>query len=274
MASFTNDSDASSQRGEWLELTLPKQFSRLLYTNPVCFLSTSSQDHGRNVMVVSWMTAINNEGRLVMSLCRRRHTASLLLSQEYTTTFVLSVPIQGMEDLVRQVGGQSGRWGCKLNPLGRRPSNDEGKATGMVTDDTTAISSTAMSTYVPSRKRRKNNLGKQDQTWIPDLIALPLGGKTKDVDHFSQSHEDFAIQGTVAHIQCNILSIQTADSKLNNLSSAETVDDDHILVFGQVTKAYVHEQYWDTTKNLFRRQSETVAPYLTFFGSQTFGYVV
>jgi flavin reductase (DIM6/NTAB) family NADH-FMN oxidoreductase RutF len=95
MTSLEKDSDAPLETNIWLELTLPKQFSRLLYTNPVCFLSTCSRDHGQNVMVVSWLTAINNEGRLVMSLCRRRHTVSMLLSKEFieTTTFVLSVPV-------------------------------------------------------------------------------------------------------------------------------------------------------------------------------------
>jgi hypothetical protein len=215
-----------------------------------------------------------------MSLCRRRHTATSLMqqfSQDCTktmTTFVLSVPIRGMEDLVCQVGCQSGRWGCKLNPSGRRSSNDDSTTIWMGSNDRTSTSPT--STYVPYRKRPKNN-NRRKQEPIPNLIAVPLGGgiENSKMNHSPPSHEDFAIHGTVAHIQCRILSIQTADSMINDQSTmSETVDNDHMLVFGQIIKAYVHEEYWDTTKNLFRPRNDTVPPYLTFFGSQTFGYVV
>jgi hypothetical protein len=180
-----------------------------------------------------------------------------------------------MEDLVRQVGHQSGRWGSKLYPSeqGKRPSNDDKSTNLTMSDDTISQNSVIQSHPI----KRKSKSRKLEQPWIPNLIAVPLGEKMEDVNHLSPSHEDFAIQGTIAHIQCRILSIQTSTSKPNNPSEeilTETVDDDHVLVFGQVIKAYVHENYWDTTKNLFRPRNDTVAPYLTFFGSQTFGYIL
>ena len=40
--------------------TVPKHLvARLLYTNPVCFLSTATET-GRNVMTISWLTALSN----------------------------------------------------------------------------------------------------------------------------------------------------------------------------------------------------------------------
>ena len=117
---------ATTTTAEWVELHEKKEFSRLLYTNPVCFLSTSrtfedgnngSKDDddvggaSRNVMVLSWLTATNNEGRFMFSLNRHRHTASILREG---CEFVLSVPTKGMEELVLSVGRCSGRWGSKF----------------------------------------------------------------------------------------------------------------------------------------------------------------
>lgn len=95
----------------WIELNEPKQRSRLLYTNPVCFLSTTTGDNERNVMTLSWLTSTNNEGRFMFSLNRRRNTASVLT---LGSNFCLSVPVKGMEELVRHVGRASGRWGSKF----------------------------------------------------------------------------------------------------------------------------------------------------------------
>jgi hypothetical protein len=142
---------------DWIELTEGKQFSRLLYTNPVCFLCATSgsascsvdNDDGddddkrpstttlpatrpsrgyptakrsaanEKVMVLSWLTATNNNGRFIFSLNRRRHSSSLLKSSlspssSCSSEFTLSVPVQGMEELVRSVGSVSGQFGSKF----------------------------------------------------------------------------------------------------------------------------------------------------------------
>ena len=125
-----------SNTDEWIDLKEPKQFCRLLYTNPVCFLSTiATTEQQRNVMVLSWLTATNNEGRFMFSLNRRRHTASHVRREE------------------------------------------------------------------------------------------------------------------------------------------AVIDDDHYLILGEVTRAFVHCSCWDAAKNFFRPDDQS-PPYLTFLGSQTFGYVV
>jgi hypothetical protein len=64
-------------------------------------------------------------------------------------------------------------------------------------------------------------------------------------------------------------------------------DDNHIIVFAKIKQAYVKSPYWNVTQKLFQPQcrgglsagtADTTSvppppPYLTFFGSQTFGYV-
>jgi flavin reductase (DIM6/NTAB) family NADH-FMN oxidoreductase RutF len=99
----------------WIRLRTGKEFSRLLYPNPVCFLSTThistssvasaastahpdkdASGFGKvdevttsdwrsqqlmnigNVMVLSWLTPTNNSGRFMFSIHKSRFTASLL----------------------------------------------------------------------------------------------------------------------------------------------------------------------------------------------------
>ena len=125
----------------WIHLTERKQCSRLLYTNPVCFLCTNGgptheMDGGAagsevrplspNVMVVTWLTATNNHGQFLMSINRHRHTATFFESAATTSRdghFTLCVPVKGMEELVKNVGGTSGRFGNKFAPLDRDGTN-------------------------------------------------------------------------------------------------------------------------------------------------------
>ncbi len=73
-------------------------------------------------------------------------------------------------------------------------------------------------------------------------------------------------------------------------------NNDHFILLGQIHRAKVLSTYWDIPKNLFRPMpahhdtpkdandnktndttttgSRTIPPYSTFFGSQSFGYVV
>lgn len=55
-------------------------------------------------------------------------------------------------------------------------------------------------------------------------------------------------------------------------------EQEHSLIMAQVEVAYVLSEYWDEKKKLFRpnpdlTSNKHVPPYLTFLGSQTFGYV-
>ena len=223
----------------WIELNEPKHLSRLLYANPVCFLSICTPEC-RNVMVLSWMTATNNEGRFVFSINRRRHTASLLIPE---AVFVLSVPVKGMEQLVRDVGGTSGRWGSKFC------EDHLGSAGG------DSLRSQHDQSQLSKRQFKKQ---KQRLLGVAGLSAVSCGMRQEGDSNY------FAVDGTVAHLQCRV----------NCMINENTlVDDDHFLVSGEISRAFVHASYWDSTKKLFRPIDQS-PPYLTFFGSQTFGYVV
>lgn len=259
---------ASDHASQWLELTDGKQFGRLLYTNPVCFLSTSlniakpsnvaettrpgseqdvpprRQRLDRNVMVLSWLTATNNNGRFMFSINKRRYSASLL---NESPEFVLSVPVKGMEELVLNVGSVSGTWGVSKFPI---DSIEE------------ALEETPQASIRSTKKKR----GPRFPKGIPGLEATSLGPS------FRRDEKDglFAIKGTIAHLACHAYKL------LNEASETDTddflIDQDHTLVLAEVTRAYVQPSYWDTAKNLFR-PGNGCPPYLKFLGSQTFGYV-
>lgn len=231
---------------EWIELTKAKEFSRLLYTNPVCFLATriaidtSRTNVEHNVMILSWLTATNNEGSFMFSLNRHRHTASALKDN---VEFTLSVPVQGMESLVLSAGGVSGKWG-----ISKFPRDHMGAGVGAAPVAAVPIGSS-------SKKRR----GPRFPSGIPSLVRVPLSQSTEDSTAWP-----FAIQGTVAHLLCRI--IHVADG-------TDWIDADHHVIFATVSRAYVQSAYWNTSKTTFQ-PSHGYPPYLTFFGSQTFGYVV
>lgn len=102
----------------------PQLLSRLLYPNPVCLLTAAvltedvpdaSQSPGRfNVMVITWLTPVDNAGNIFLSMNRNRYTASLLSPG---SIFVLNVPPASMEDKVMSIGKCSGRDGDKFSSL-------------------------------------------------------------------------------------------------------------------------------------------------------------
>lgn len=67
-----------------------------------------------------------------------------------------------------------------------------------------------------------------------------------------------AVKGTVAHLRC--VQIRTIEA-----------DGDHFLIMAQITQAFVREDYWDG--KCFAPTHPSARPFLTFFGSQRFGYV-
>ena len=245
-------SAAGNEEAPWIELTEPKQFSRLLYTNPVCFLSTVSLEGKRNVMVISWLTATNNEGSFMCSMNRRRYSASVLLSG--VSEFVLSVPVKGMEMLVRDVGATSGKWGSKF------PQDHVGQELPKELQYNEKESS--------KRKEKSKRRRRMTVMGIPGLEAVPFGSHLltpltqNDGSAFHSPAQAFAVRGTVAHLKCTIYNLMEG-----------VIDADHLLILARVTGAHVHPSFWDSNKNGFRPESNA-PPYLTFLGSQEFGYVV
>lgn len=221
-------------------------------------------DPRRNVMVLSWITATNNEGRFMFSINKRRYSASLLApydahNSDRTVTgieFALCVPIKGMEQLVLDVGSISGQHGSKL-----QSSNVEITQTLLIRED--------KQEQLSNRQRKKLRKEQLSQQGIQGLIPIPLGGSSPygTSAEIQSTSDQFAIKGTVAHLQCRTYGVIE--------HSPFSIDDNHLLILAEVFDAYVKPAYWDNTKKLFCPQGaeEEVPPYLTFFGSQTFGYV-
>ena len=248
----TSTTGSSPAASSWVKLSEGHQFSRLLYPNPVCFLACPT-----NVMVVSWLTATNNNGHFMFSLCKRRHTASLL---QPNSKFTLSVPVRGMEELVLDVGGTSGRNGSKF-----------GAATTTVApvapDDDhrlePVVEAAATSPDQRPESKRQKKKRRRHQGWkVPHLEAVPLESSPQQQPVDRGEERLFAIRGTVAHMVCHVQQIVS-----------DTIDSDHHLVLATINSAEVHPNYWDQSKNQFRPLQEETPPFLTFFGSQRFGYV-
>mmetsp|Transcript_5586 Transcript_5586/g.8513 ORF Transcript_5586/g.8513 Transcript_5586/m.8513 type:complete len:257 (-) Transcript_5586:29-799(-) len=90
---------------EFISLT-SQSASRLLYPNPVCFLSTMGSTGRCNVMTISWLTAANNHGGMVFVIHKSRFSAKNLLDKG---DFILSVAHAGQKDLLLEVGKVSGK---------------------------------------------------------------------------------------------------------------------------------------------------------------------
>jgi flavin reductase (DIM6/NTAB) family NADH-FMN oxidoreductase RutF len=281
-ASGNDVSDGNGVRPrQWIHLTEKKDFSRLLYPNPVCFLSTTTSRSSspppshpakgesgltlntaaavkrRNVMVLSWLTATNNSGRFMFSINRNRHSASTVVPIDESSgkaragvNFVLSCPVQGMEQLVIDVGGTSGKWGSKF-------MEDHNQ------NDADLLERSELDLDSMSNSQRKKHKRMQLAKGIPNLCAVPLGNLEESAQ---EGNGSFAINGTCAHMHCRTFAV--VDEPATGI-----IDEDHHLVMAEIIDAYVDELYWDATKKQFRPTSEDVPPYLTFFGAQTFGYV-
>ena len=326
MAAANDDID--SKHGQWIHLHSGKEFSRLLYPNPVCFLSTrqcspesmlmdtstsAANNKGdvakENVMVLSWLTPTNNSGRFMFSINKKRYSASLL-APTYTNTFevgvefTLSVPVQGMEQMVLDVGSISGQYGSKFWVGADTIINND------VDPQEEHLSNRQRKTQ--RRIRRKEQLSRHG---VEGLVPTRLGSSEVSSQRQNgvpqtQTSCPSPIKGTVAHLKCRTYAVigspsslgspnmaekdttiethgekvgDTAEERSNkiacergiekNTNNPSIIDDDHLLVMAEVIDAYVHRSYWNEKKLLFQPLLADVPPYLTFLGSQTFGYV-
>ena len=137
-----------------------------------------------------------------------------------------------------------------------------------------------------NRQRKKQRKQQLSLRGVEGLVKVHLGCSEQNDDTESQSSL-FAIKGTKAHLKCRTYAVigspmdestkERVDLSEKRLCDDDTfppiIDDNHLLVMAEVTDAYVHQSYWDDKKLIFRPLSSDVPPYLTFFGSQTFGYV-
>lgn len=90
--------------------------SRPLYANPVCFLSTWTRDRASNLMTISWLAPLDNDGHFTLSMNATRHSAQKLAANP---VLCLSVACAGLEPLLLRVGGCTGaRLSAKAETLG------------------------------------------------------------------------------------------------------------------------------------------------------------
>lgn len=352
-----NDHGPSDDGPRWIHLKGGgKELSRLLYPNPVCFLTTArsltandrppchpqdaaprnaaaiddassgafagSSEPGtgspsggvnpggvpaeRNVMVLSWLTPTNNQGRFMFSINKSRYTASLLSpsidatcrKRRYSQTrssnddsgcdeaqsnsnnfrtgveFALSIPTRGMEQMVLDVGSISGRFGSKFAQDGQKNSGID------------VASCTQQN--LSNRQRKKIRKQRLATHGVEGLVGVPLGSSSPSVQDGTSQSAPFAIKGTVAHLRCRTYAVLGSQGSAGESGAAAAqrrcddgaqsqppvIDDEHLLIMAEILDAYVHPMYWDEKKLLFRPLDGSAPPYLTFFGAQTFGYVV
>eukprot|EP00736_Rhodelphis_marinus_P005867 Rmarinus@m.3503 len=176
--------------------------SRLLYTNPVCIL-TVKNDVSENAMTISWLTPINNKGFFIASMNQRRHTATLIGTTDY---FVLNVPVRGMEETVRRIGGCHGNLSKnKLEDL-------------------------AVETCKPG----------WDDTWLQKLLREfesdpPSRKRLQRMQAYQENFDDtmkcVAVKQCVAHLMCRV--------------HRKAEDDGHWLLTCSIDFAFVLPSYWN-----------------------------
>lgn len=338
--------EKANKDGNWVELDDPVDRTRLLYGCPVCFLTTVQEENTsisaandgttsisasssnakasvesakpqpqppkHNVMVISWLMPVtdkhdNSGGLILLSMNRRRHTASVLLNNSpHNKSFGLSIPTSSsssstvdgdMEEVLKNVGRTSGGWGRSKFPCDHQDVEEftASSADTAINDDTTDRNNKAGSKNKKNKQARieerlannkKNKHARKQERFprgIPHLrrtglgrhycITVSTGQQQKDNNNTDNSDDRnvFAIDGTVAHLQCQVL----------RMEEAPLIDDEHYLIVAKITRAFVQESYWnknDTSKERIffgapSPNANTIGYPLTFFGSARFGHV-
>ena len=269
-------------------------FSRLLYPNPVCFLTTiSPEGTALNVMTISWLTAANNHGGFVFVIHKSRHSAQNLLA---SGRFTLSVPVVGHTRLLLAIGKCSGRTEDKFDgriaglaavPFGAwacdavQPSASERRRGGQSGNSKAHAAVNAFSLLAGSDDEDEVDDGDVDKVAARGGTSEDCGMNVSEGARASASDPTnptsagagggypAAIAGTVAHMRCRVL------------SHSDAADAGHHLCVAQVVEACVHPSYWVDGKNFAPNPAGqrvltaelSLPPLLTFLGSQKFGIV-
>eukprot|EP01132_Coremiostelium_polycephalum_P006166 gene6166-7679_t len=186
-------------------------------------------------MTITWLTCIDNNGFFMCSLNKNRFSAQLLLSSK---KFVLNVPVSGMEQLVLNIGGCSGRNVNKFKKF-NIPISLPG-CTKELSYDSIAFSN-----------------GNQEHK---EMTTTTTTTTTKP--------EYIAVSNCVAHMICQVESIL---KQVDDDSSSDNHQiNGHYILLCKIDKSFVRSSYWDSKR--FKPMNDTIPPYLTFLGSQSFAY--
>ncbi|KAG7367567.1 hypothetical protein IV203_030238 [Nitzschia inconspicua] len=310
--------DAASSSKSWIHLGQAdncrgKEFSRLLYPNPVCFLCHRSviadskpkdvptpeeelingektERNGRlgcldNVMVVSWLTPTNNHGKFLMSLNKRRCTAQSLVAAFLSTSSSSTHSSNDTVDKKAKFTLCVPIAGMEELVLAVGCTSGRFACKFGISDDIASRQKDLdlLDTNNPTSNRKvKKRRQLQFEHGIPNLVQASFGSpKILKGDGEGQFDTVFCVEGTVAHLLCvvdQVLGVAEHSGNENAggddaASQVPVVDQDHFLVSGTVVDAYCQAGYWDQAKKLFRPRDPSISPYLKFLGSQSFGYV-
>eukprot|EP00466_Bigelowiella_natans_P020593 jgi/Bigna1/134335/aug1.24_g9043 len=286
---------------EVVELKDPRMMSRLLYPNPVCLLTVAPPEKTANVMTISWLTPANNYGSFLMSINKRRHSASLLSGRE-GAEFVLSVPTHFQEEMVLNIGKKSGSRCDKMKELSIVTCPPGWKHAGSKTTHKGGGGGGRYRGKTPGRHQRlgggnpfallatldDDNTTEEESKGGGDKGENSRGDdKEKDTEQKGNdktkpqnvnNEKNVAVLKREIEALCGIkykmLAIEKCVAHLEchvEKMAENFVDDSHFLIKAQIDKAYVRKSHW-CGKN-FRPRIHGAGSILTFLGSQRFGHL-
>lgn len=216
-----------------------QMLSRFLYPNPVCLLTLGTETGNlRNVMTISWLTPIDNDANILLSINSSRFTAKIVKELDFGSPFVLNVPTADMKDLIWQVGKCSGETTDKINDLD-------------------------MPTCAPGWRPLAHPKSGSDFSG-----SKLLGTSRKEENHKKREaimEKCFALSDCVAHIVCTLVQV-------NNAASFGFSDSDHIILSATICCAFAKNTHWDG--KTFSSLSLSHQPILSFLGTGQFAHIV
>lgn len=230
------------------------QLTRLLFSNPVCFLVTpnsgSSGGGSWNVMAVSWLSPVDNHCLFTLSLHAGRHTVDNLRRSPY---FTLCPAAATQREALLAVGGTSGKeeGGSKAERVGvPLVSPGHGCLEG------------ALATLL-GVKGTKRGGGDTATSTPPSAVPPPVS---------SSGLLWRGVQGAPAHACCRVVHCLAGPA----WPGRETGDDaarGHVILLCEILCAAVQPQYWDG-KCFAAPPGSQAPPLLSFMGSKRFAHIV
>jgi flavin reductase (DIM6/NTAB) family NADH-FMN oxidoreductase RutF len=228
------DEEAALMKNNMFKELTPQQASRLIYPNPVCFLTTVTPTGKLNAMTLSWLAPANNYGGLVFVIHKTRFSAACLLERK---EFMLSVASAAQVDVLLECGKFTGSTKDKL----------DGSIAGLSARTASTAKQTANNAFSALQDSDDDS---DDDAEAAKKLALDADSSVGDFDLVP-------IAGTVATMKCKVL------------SHTDGADAGHWVVVAQIETAHVHPQYWDG--KVFGPTNNSLPPLVSFLGSQQFG---
>jgi len=190
----------------------------------------------------------------------RHSIAELTRLTQIHASIVLSVPVHGMEELVKAIGGCHGSdtGPDKPEQLGVELCRPGWRSLSAASDDE---DQPAVGKKASARKQRSlQKQARRGRTSVTEQQAhshdIDADATTTTTTTTTTTKEPPAVaSGCVAHMVCSIQSRSEIDG--------------HQVMVCRITEAFVRESYWDG-RNFVARGS--APPYLAFLGSQVFAY--